>query len=120
VEKPFNTGFKIDLNPSFSPPASETPPLDLGDPKVKKIYDVLENEINPALASHGGVAELLGFKDNVVYLQLGGGCQGCGMADVTLKSGIEMRLKEEVPEILRIVDQTDHAHGTNPYFQPSK
>jgi Fe/S biogenesis protein NfuA len=120
MEKPFNTGFKIELNPSYIPKTPQTPPLDMDDPRVKKINDVLENEINPALASHGGFAQLLGLKDNIVYMQLGGGCQGCGMVDLTLKNGIEMRIKEEVPEILRIVDQTDHDQGMNPYYQASK
>ena len=72
------------------------------------------------MAGHGGVIELLDYKDGVVYLRMGGGCQGCGMANVTLKQGIERMLREEIPEILQVVDTTDHAGGTNPYYQPSK
>ena len=60
------------------------------------------------------------MKDDVAYVQLGGGCVGCGMADVTLKQGIEVMIKEAVPSITAVVDQTDHASGTNPYYQPSK
>ncbi len=85
--------------------------------KVKKIID---EAINPAVASHGGFVEVLDVKDNVVYLKLGGGCQGCGMVNVTLKQGIETTLKEELPQIAGVIDQTDHAGGSNPFYQPSK
>jgi Fe-S cluster biogenesis protein NfuA len=72
------------------------------------------------VASHGGHVSLIDVKDKAVYLQLGGGCQGCGMADVTLKQGIEVMIKEAVPEIEEIYDVTDHAGGDNPYYQQSK
>ncbi|MGH9896931.1 MAG: NifU family protein, partial [bacterium] len=94
--------------------------LNFGDPTVKKIHELLKSEINPAIAMHGGFAELVDVKDNVVYLRLAGGCQGCGMAAVTLRNGIELRIKEECPEIVGIVDSTDHAGGTNPYFQAAR
>lgn len=68
----------------------------------------------------GGMVSLIDVKENMVYLQMGGGCQGCGMADVTLKQGIEMMIREEVPEIVDIIDVTDHAGGQNPYFTASK
>ena len=90
------------------------------DPKAAAVQKVLDDEINPAVAQHGGFVTLLDVKDNVVYIALGGGCQGCGMVDVTLKQGIEVRIREAVLEISRIVDSTDHAGGTNPYYQPSK
>ena len=90
--------------------------LNGADPAVQKILEVLEKEINPAIASHGGYAKLLDYKDGKVYLFMGGGCQGCHGVDATLKMGIETRLKEVVPEISGIIDQTDHAAGTNPYF----
>jgi Fe-S cluster biogenesis protein NfuA len=69
---------------------------------------------------HGGYITLLDVKDDVAYVALGGGCQGCGMANVTLKQGIEALIREAVPEIHQVVDTTDHAGGTNPYYQPSK
>ena len=78
------------------------------------------DQINPAVASHGGWVELLGVQANNVFLQLGGGCQGCGMADVTLKQGIETLLREEIPELGDVLDQTDHAAGRNPYYAQSK
>ena len=59
-------------------------------------------------------------KDNIVFLRLGGGCQGCGMVDVTLKQGIEVMIKERLPEIASVYDVTDHAGGKNPYYQPAK
>lgn len=113
VETPFSNGFKVELKQGVpAMPAG----ADLSDPMAKKIQDFLIKEINPSLASHGGMARLLGVKDRVVYLQLGGGCQGCGMANATLKQGIEARLKEKFPEIERVADETDHAGGTNPYY----
>ena len=90
------------------------------DPKAQKVQQLLDDKINPGVASHGGWVELLDIKGDTVYLRLGGGCQGCGMVDVTLKQGIEVIIKEELPDITRVIDQTDHAGGNNPYYQPSK
>ena len=81
---------------------------------------MLDTAINPAVAGHGGMVSLLDVKDNTVYLQMGGGCQGCGMADVTLRQGVERMIREEVPEVLEIIDLTDHAAGQNPYYTASK
>ena len=93
----------------------------LDDDAVKeRVKKVIEEMINPAIAGHGGFVDVLDVKENVVYLMLGGGCQGCGMVNVTLKHGIESTLKEEIPQIAGVIDQTDHAGGTNPYYQPSK
>ena len=93
----------------------------LTDEQVKqKVQKILDEMINPAVAGHGGFVELLDVKENWVYLMLGGGCQGCGMVNVTLKHGIEATLKEEIPQIAGVIDQTDHAGGTNPYYQPAK
>lgn len=91
--------------------------LDLSDPTVKKVMELLEKEINPGLAMHGGRAELINVLDRKVYLRFGGGCQGCSMIDATVKQGIETRLKEAIPDILGVVDETDHAAGSNPFFQ---
>jgi Fe/S biogenesis protein NfuA len=109
VEGPDGSGFKID-NPN---------PL-WADPQALAVQQVLDREINPAIAAHGGWVTLLDVKDDVVYVQLGGGCQGCGMVDVTLKQGIEVRIREAVPRIREVVDTTDHAGGTNPYYRPAK
>jgi Fe-S cluster biogenesis protein NfuA len=84
------------------------------------IGDLLEREINPAVAAHGGFVELIDVKKNNVYLRLGGGCQGCGAADVTLKQGIEKAIRDLVPRVGEILDTTDHAAGRNPYYSPAK
>jgi len=80
---------------------------------------LLQTEINPALASHGGRVALIEVTEaKEVILQFGGGCQGCGMADVTMKQGIEQTLTRNIPEITAVKDVTDHACGTNPYYAP--
>jgi Fe-S cluster biogenesis protein NfuA len=84
---------------------------------VKRLID---DEINPAVAAHGGFFTLLDVRDNRVMVKLGGGCQGCGQVDVTLRQGVEQRLKEVLPEMIALIDVTDHAHGENPYYQSSK
>jgi Fe/S biogenesis protein NfuA len=85
-----------------------------------KVQELIDTMINPAVAGHGGVVELIDVQDSRVYLQMGGGCQGCGAADVTLKSGIERLIKEELPEVTEVLDTTDHGSGTNPYYTPGK
>jgi Fe/S biogenesis protein NfuA len=86
-------------------------------PIEERVGWVLEARINPMVASHGGVVGLVEVTpDNDVVLQFGGGCQGCGMIDVTLKQGVETTLKQEVPEVRGVIDATDHASGDNPYY----
>ncbi|MBI2982313.1 MAG: NifU family protein, partial [Deltaproteobacteria bacterium] len=100
VEAAGATGFKVSL-PEAEIPTKSRPPLsgpDLSTPQVKRVQEILMREINPAIASHGGMARLVDVKENVVYLQFGGGCHGCGMVDVTLKQGIEKRIKELMPD----------------------
>jgi NFU1 iron-sulfur cluster scaffold homolog, mitochondrial len=82
-----------------------------------RVQDLLEKEINPALGMHGGWVELVDVKKNSVYLRLGGGCQGCGSAHMTLKMGIEKVIREQIPEVGEILDATDHAAGNNPYYE---
>ena len=84
------------------------------------IDDLLAREINPAVATHGGWVELIDVKKNNVYIRLGGGCQGCGAADVTLKQGIEKAIRGLAPSVGEILDTTDHAAGRNPYYSPAK
>ena len=108
--------------PSPSPAVGGAVPQDLeltGD-VPERVEQVLEQVINPSIASHGGRAELVGVEGSVAYLQLAGGCQGCGMAQVTLTQGIQVAITEAVPEITEVRDVTDHAAGENPYFQPAK
>jgi Fe/S biogenesis protein NfuA len=104
-------GFKIE-NPN--------PVVSWSDPVAQQVQDVIVNQINPGVAQHGGFVTLLDVKDNVVYIELGGGCVGCGLVDVTLKQGIEVMIKEALPQIEQVVDRTDHASGTNPYYESGK
>jgi len=103
---------------AVSPEYFETLPSE-GDLKWA-IHDLFEREINPAVAQHGGWVELIDVKKNNVYLRLGGGCQGCGAADVTLKQGIERAIRDLAPSVGEILDTTDHASGRNPYYSPAK
>ncbi len=83
----------------------------------EKVQGLLEREVNPALGMHGGFVELIDVKKNAVFLRLGGGCQGCASANMTLKLGIEKAIREQIPEVGEILDTTDHASGRNPYYQ---
>ncbi|MHB1488014.1 MAG: NifU family protein [Acidimicrobiales bacterium] len=109
------------INPNNPPSARATQPEgDVSSPLALKVIEVLETQINPSIASHGGRADLVSVEDGTAYLRLGGGCQGCGMAQVTLSQGIEVAIKDAVPEITAVVDVTDHASGSNPYFETAK
>src|SRR5882762_9122390 len=92
----------------------------MGRGTKEKIQYLLAHKINPGVAAHAGFVELIDVKDNNVYIRLGGGCQGCGAADFTLRQGIEAIIRKEIPEILKVLDVTDHAAGTNPYYRPAK
>ena len=85
-----------------------------------RVQEIIDSMINPAVAGHGGFVELIDVQDNRVYLVMGGGCQGCGAADVTLKAGIERLIKEEIPEVAEVLDTTDHGAGSNPYYTPGQ
>ncbi|MGE5802316.1 MAG: NifU family protein [Gemmatimonadota bacterium] len=90
------------------------------DALYEQVAKVFDEQVNPMVARHGGRVELIDVQDAVVMLRMGGGCQGCGMADVTLRQGIEGMLAQLVPDVRGIVDITDHTTGANPYFQASK
>lgn len=103
-----------------SPAMGDRPPADLSGPVAQRVAQVLDEQINPAIAAHGGHAELVAVEDEVAYLRLSGGCQGCGLAAVTLSQGIEVAIRDAIPEVTRVVDVTDHASGENPYFEQAK
>jgi len=114
-------GGMVMVNPnSPSPPIESRPAGDLSGDVAQRVVQILGEQINPAIAAHGGSAELVAVEDDTAYLRLSGGCQGCGLASVTLTQGIEVAIRESVPEIVRVVDVTDHASGTNPYFEQAK
>lgn len=87
-------------------------------PLAQRVVAVLEQAVNPSIASHGGRADLVALneEDGTAYLRLSGGCQGCAMSQMTLRQGIETTLLEEVPELTRILDVTDHGSGDNPFY----
>lgn len=120
-----NGGGLVLVNPNTPVPeeaASGVPPEVLAagvtGPIASRVRLVLEESVNPSIASHGGRADLVAFDEDggIAYLRLSGGCQGCAMSRMTLTQGIEVALREEVPELVRIVDVTDHGDGENPYY----
>jgi Fe/S biogenesis protein NfuA len=100
-------GFKFD-NPNR--------PRLLDNPLAARVQRVLDDEINPGVAAHGGRVSLVNVEDERVYIRFGGGCQGCGMVDVTLRDGVIGTLQRSVPEISEVLDTTDHESGDNPYY----
>lgn len=86
------------------------------NPQAQAIQDIIDAEINPMVSSHGGHVELVDVYENKVYIRFSGGCQGCNMANMTLTEGVEQLIKEAFPDILSVVDVTDHASGVNPYY----
>lgn len=122
---PIEGGLVLD-NPNSPSPAvgvagdAARPQADLSGDVAQRVLQVLDGQINPSIAAHGGHAELVAVEEGTAFLRLSGGCQGCGMASVTLSQGIEVVIKEQVPEVTRVVDVTDHASGDNPYFESAK
>jgi cystathionine gamma-synthase len=91
-----------------------------GGSVAARMAALLDNQINPAVSAHGGEIRLTRIEKDVAYVSFEGGCQGCAMADVTLRQGVEVLIKEHVPEIVSVVDETDHAQGRQPYFKTRK
>ena len=88
-----------------------------GDDEIReRVERVLTEEVNPWVGQHGGVVRLVGVQNNTVFLQMGGGCQGCGSATATLRQGVEVAIRASVPEVGDVRDTTDHAAGKNPYY----
>ena len=104
------SGFKFD-NPNR--------PRLLENPLAARVQQILDERINPGVAAHGGRVSLVDVRESRVWIRFGGGCQGCGMADVTLKEGVVGALREAVPEIAEVLDATDHAAGEQPYYPPA-
>lgn len=113
-------GAKVDADPLTGALELETSYNPDADPLAQAVQELLDREINPAVASHGGYIGLLDVADGVAYVQMGGGCQGCGLAEVTLSQGVRTTILERFPELHDVVDTTDHAQGANPYYQASK
>jgi Fe/S biogenesis protein NfuA len=116
-------GGLVIVNPNTPPRPevfAEHPEVDLTSELAQRVLKVLDDQVNPSIAMHGGHADLVAVEEGVVYVRLSGGCQGCGLAAVTLSQGIEVALRDSVPEIMSVVDVTDHASGANPFYEPAK
>ena len=100
-------------------PNTKTPIIDENSSIEERINAVIINEVNPGLAAHGGMVDLVEFKEGKAILKFGGGCQGCGMVDLTLADGVEKLLKERIPEITEVSDMTDHSFTDNAYYNPT-
>jgi Fe/S biogenesis protein NfuA len=121
LDDPFGGGgLRVDNPNTPSPAIGAPPPADLSGDVPQRVIQVLDQQVNPSIAAHGGRAELVAIEQGTAYLRLGGGCQGCAMATVTLSQGIETAIIQAVPEITSVVDVTDHQSGTNPYFEAAK
>lgn len=113
-------GGLVIVNPNTPPRRGTAEPLgDLSGDLAQRVLAVLDEQVNPAIAAHGGRADLVRMDGEIAVLSLSGGCQGCGMARATLSQGIEVALKEAIPELQGVVDVTDHAGGANPYYAAS-
>jgi Fe/S biogenesis protein NfuA len=109
IDDPMQSGYRVDNpNPLWTDPISQ------------KVQEVLDAEVNPGIASHGGHVSLEEVRDGIAYVKLGGGCQGCGMAGVTLTQGIVVSIKEGVEEITDVVDVTNHEAGSKPYYEKAE
>lgn len=103
-------------NPNRPNPLGDLGQLELTGDAAEKVSILLSERINPALASHGGFAELVGVEGEKAFVTMGGGCQGCAMSAATLREGITKAILEAIPEITEVVDTTDHEQGENPYY----
>ena len=108
VDRAGSRGFDVRL------PSSR--PANGGGPLAERVRQVLDERVNPSVAAHGGKITLIEVRDAIAYVEMSGGCQGCGMARVTLRQGVEKMIREAVPEIEGIQDVTDHVSGATPYY----
>lgn len=115
VETLNESGFKVE-NPNIAPVGSK--PLE--GPLADRVKQVIDQYVNPGVAQHGGFVTLVEVRESAAFVELQGGCQGCGLASVTLRQGIERIIKDQVPEIESVEDVTNHQAGSNPYFSASK
>jgi|GEM_PF-30233 len=107
-------------NITFAIEPSASPSADVNTPVAQRVEELLSAQINPAIAAHGGKIELDEVRDGAVYVRFSGRCQGCTMAEVTLRQGVETLLREHIDGVQSIVDRTDHDAGLDPFFSPGK
>ncbi|MEX2465414.1 MAG: NifU family protein [Gemmatimonadota bacterium] len=114
VERVNESGFEVRL--SEEPPASKRPSEPPAGDIADRVRSVLDSQVNPAIAAHGGVISLVDVKENDIYVEMSGGCQGCALSRMTLRQGVERMLRDAVPELAGVHDITDHESGENPYL----
>lgn len=117
VDRVNESGFEVrpksgDGKTPDTPPVASEPTGALAD----RVRGVLDTQVNPAIAAHGGMISLVDVDDTEVYVEMSGGCQGCALSAATLRQGVERMLREAVPELTAVHDVTDHASGANPYL----
>ena len=116
VERVNESGFEVRLAGG----AAQAPRLRAeGEPQgeiADRVRTVLDTQVNPAIAGHGGMISLVDVQDTEVFVQMSGGCQGCALSRMTLRQGVERMLRQAVPELTAVHDVTDHASGANPFF----
>ncbi len=117
VERVNESGFEVrpaaDAGQGARPSAPDAPKGEIAD----RVRQVLDTQVNPAIASHGGMISLVGIEDTEIYVEMSGGCQGCALSRMTLRQGVEKMLRQAIPELTAVHDITDHASGENPFFQ---
>ena len=117
VERLNESGFEV--RPAESAMPAQAPSRSGGEPSgeiADRVREVLNEQVNPAIAAHGGLISLVDVEETDIYVQMSGGCQGCALSAATLRQGVERMLREAVPELTAVHDVTDHASGENPYL----
>lgn len=98
----------------------DNPNAGWGEPVADAVQKVIDDEVNPKVGSHGGMVTLLEVRDGTAFLEMHGGCQGCGKAEATLRDGVQQLILDRVEDVRRVVDVTDHEAGENPFFAPGE
>ncbi len=113
VERVNESGFEVQTqNPAEKRESSDPPQGQIAD----RVREVLEVQVNPAIAAHGGMISLVNVQDTDIFVEMSGGCQGCALSRMTLRQGVERMLREAIPELTAVHDITDHSSGENPYL----
>jgi Fe/S biogenesis protein NfuA len=115
IEEDGESGFRV-KDPNDKPKVAAAPGVVHSNPLANRVQQVIDEQINPRIAAHGGAVELVDLDDDKLYIRMAGGCQGCAASAATLRLGVEREVRDAVPEIREIVDVTDHSAGVNPYY----
>jgi Fe/S biogenesis protein NfuA len=118
IDRVNESGFEVRLDRSAEAEAPTVPRSGAPTGEVAdRVRQVLNTQVNPAIAAHGGMINLIDVQDTEVFVEMAGGCQGCALSRMTLRQGVERMLRQAVPELTAVHDVTDHASGASPYFQ---